>query len=92
MLGGVEPPSTPSPVALRGARLDDALRDVDPLRTTPDSGVLRTQPHVDPRDAMDLAERIAREARLDAPVSDAPMTLRGEALASALRRASRALH
>src|SRR5687767_13414292 len=76
----MDPPSTPSPVAIRGHHLDRALREVDSKRPELDADMpasIRMAP--DPEAAMAEAERVAREAL--EPLSDPPpKTLRGEAL------------
>src|SRR5438067_13434723 len=69
---GMEPPSTSSPVALRGRQLDQALCDAEPSRK-PWSG---REPTPSPRDdrRMAFAEAFAREEK-QAPRSDGPLTM-----------------
>lgn len=68
-MNGMEPPSSPAPVAVRG-------------------GPFMPDPRPDPREAMALVERRVRELMAEGPPgSNGPLSLRGHALARALRDA-----
>jgi hypothetical protein len=82
----MDPPSTPAPVALRGWALDAKLGEIAPDRPAPASGQVASFHPIDPRIVMAEAER---QADLDAPASDAPMSLRGRDLEEALEVARR---
>jgi hypothetical protein len=81
----MDPPSTPSPVALRGRLLDRALCEAVPDRK-PWSGRTDDAPMTQRDDgdrAMAFAEAFAKGERL-APRSNGPATMRGDDLAAVL--------
>jgi hypothetical protein len=92
ILREMDAPSTPSPVALRGRKLDRALCEAEPARRPWSErlgeGVGADAPPLAVREDTAARMRAAEEAVAEAvrSISSAPLSLRGSALESRLTR------